>query len=91
MTEQTSPSHYHTLIHIGCGATAKLTEYRAIADHIWLIDADADALAMQEEAAHEFDSVHTLQALADTQKRSATFYRYSLPWANDTAPLDEAT
>ena len=82
---------YHSLIHLGCGATPNLGEYCALAEHVWLIDADTQALDTLEETTLELDQVHTFHALADTEKRSGTFYRYSLSWASGLDPVDDAT
>lgn len=91
MPESSQPAPYHTLIHLGCGASPNLEEYRALAEHIWLIDADTQVLAALEDTAQAMENIHFHQALADTEKRPGSFYRYSLPWANGLAPLDDAT
>ncbi len=91
MPEHAQPAPYHTLIHIGCGATPNLDEYRALAQHVWLIDADSGALATLEAETEGLDQIHTRHALVDTEERPGTFYRYSLPWASGLAPADDAT
>ncbi|MBE0405280.1 hypothetical protein [Halomonas citrativorans] len=89
MSVNNNSKPYDTLIHIGCGATPNLNEYRALAKHIWLVDADSQAIVELQEISRTFESVNILHALVDTEKRSGTFYRYSLNWANSLAPIDE--
>ncbi|MCH4810006.1 hypothetical protein [Vreelandella neptunia] len=81
---------YDILIHIGCGATPKIEEYRALAKQIWLIDADSQAVAILQEENQTIEDVNILYALVDTEKRTGTFYRYSLGWANSLTPVDES-
>jgi len=80
---------YDNLVHIGCGGAPNLDEYRALVSHIWLVDADTQVIAKLEEESRAFEGVNIIHALVDTVKRSGTFCRYSLPWANSLAPLDE--
>lgn len=96
MPKQNQLGSVHTLIHIGCGANPNIDEYISLAENVWLIDADTEVIAKLEEItqAQENDAyknVHTRQALADIEQCKATFYRYSLSWANGITPIDEKT
>jgi hypothetical protein len=91
MSEQSSPAPFHTLIHIGCGATPNLTVYGQLAEHGCLIDADPDVINRLEAALAAHPTLRCQQALVDTQEQTGTFYRYSNPWANGLTPIDKAT
>ena len=82
---------YQTLIHIGCGAQPDLAAYRRLADQMWLIEADADAVAALEPLVQDDAQLHLRHAVVDVSGRVAPFYRYSLPWANGLEALDQAT
>lgn len=82
---------YQTLIHIGCGAQPDLAAYRVLADQVWLVEADADAVAALEPLVQGDAQLHLCHAVVDASTRVAPFYRYSLPWANGLVALDEAT
>ena len=82
---------YRTLIHIGCGAQPDLAAYRLLADQVWLVEADADAVAALEPLVQDDGQLHVRHAVVDVSARVVPFYRYSLPWANGLVALDEAT
>lgn len=91
MPTNNNTKFYDTLIHIGCGANPNLGEYRTLAKHVWFVDADPQAIAELQEISQRCEGVNILHALIDSEKRSGTFYRYSLPWINSIAPVDEFT
>lgn len=82
---------FHTLIHLGCGANPNITEYLALAEQIWLIDADAEVIKELEQAVEDLDNIQAKQALVASENEQATFYRYNLSWANGLNPIDEKT
>jgi len=82
---------YSTLIHLGCGARPGLAAYRRLADQVWLVEADAEAVAALEPLVQDDTQLHLRHAVIDVSARVAPFYRYSLPWASGLVPLDEAT
>ena len=91
MSHNESTKPYQSLVHLGCGETPNIDEYLALADNIWLIDADSRAIDSLSEAAGELEKVHIIHALADIEERACTFYRYRLPWANGLVPAHSAT
>ncbi|WP_336269496.1 hypothetical protein [Vreelandella arctica] len=91
MPDQSHAAPYHTLIHIGCGATPNLTAYGQLAKHGWLIDADQDVINHLETVLATHPTLRCQQSLVGTQEQTGTFYRYSAPWANGLTPIDEAT
>lgn len=91
MSQNKNTKHYQSLIHLGCGETPNIDEYLALAEHVWLIEADSRAIDMLNEALGGLENVHIVNALADTEERAGTFYRYSLHWANGLVPVNEAT
>lgn len=91
MSQNKNTKPYQSLIHLGCGEAPYVDEYLALAEQVWLIDADSRAIEDLGEAAGERENLHIVHALADTEERAATFYRYSLPWANGLVPVSEAT
>ncbi|WP_110648652.1 class I SAM-dependent methyltransferase [Salinicola peritrichatus] len=88
------PDHnasFHTLIHLGCGEHPEIDTYAQLAEQIWLIDADGQAIDALQMALAERVNVHCCQALVATQEYLGTFYRYNLAWANGLTLIDEAT
>jgi len=90
MSDNKKTKPYQSLIHLGCGETPNVDEYLALAEHVWLVDADSGAIDMLGEDAGELENVHIVHALVDIEERAGTFYRYSLPWANGLVPVNEA-
>ncbi|MEX1213617.1 methyltransferase domain-containing protein [Saccharospirillum sp.] len=91
MSQNNGTKPYHSLIHLGCGVAPNIDEYLALAEHVWLVDADSQVLDNLGTIVQELENVHIVQALADTEQRSGILYRYSLPWANGPIPVDDAT
>lgn len=91
MSHNKNTKPYQSLIHLGCGEAPNVDEYLALAEHVWLIDADSRAIDNLNEAAGEHEKVHIVHALADTEERAGTFYRYNLHWANGLVPVNEST
>lgn len=91
MSDNKKTKPYQSLIYLGCGETPNIDEYLALADNIWLIDADSRAIDSLSEAAGELENVHIVHALVDTEERAGTFYRYNLPWANGRVPVNSVT
>lgn len=80
---------YHTLIHLGCGSNPNITEYLALAEQIWLIDADVEVINELEQVIEDFDNIQTKRVLVASENELATFYRYNLSWANGLNSIDE--
>jgi len=87
MPEQKTANNYETLIHLGCGANPPIDEYAAIANQVYLIEADDKIADTLKCRTRDLANIHLVQALLDTDERHATFYRYNFAWANSLIPV----
>ncbi|MGM0695017.1 MAG: hypothetical protein ACQEUN_16695 [Pseudomonadota bacterium] len=69
----------------------RLATLEAALAEAWEAPQDATGTEQGQAPDIEPEPVHIHQALVDTEKRPATFHRYSLAWANGLGPPDEAT
>ncbi|WP_176212855.1 hypothetical protein, partial [Halomonas sp. BC1] len=91
MPEQHPIARYQTLIHLGSGTHPAVDSYTQLAEEVWLVDADGDAINQLQENYAETPNLHLRQEIIATEQQPATFYHYNLAWANGLEPIDEAT
>lgn len=91
MREQHPIARYQTLIHLGSGTNPAVDTYTQLAEDVWLVDADDDAINQLQETYAETPNLYLRQESIAIEKQPATFYHYNLAWANGLKPIDEAT